>query len=166
MSLSEGRGSIAIAAVFVAVSATYLWFARQLPQTLGEQPGPGRLPVVIGIAMLSLSLFNLSTSAFKYSKRFKRTPYPGDAQADDGLPANKWAQAGGALVALASWPVLLPLGGFAIANFVVVAGINRAAGEKRPIRNLVVGTVAALAAQAVFVHLMELNVPQIGVAGL
>ena len=137
--LGLGRGLALLLAVIGIVAALEAW--RAMPMGTADDPGPGLLPLVLGLAVGALGIATALGRAWP-----------------PGAPIQR-----GRALAVASvvvgWVLALPYLGFAVTTVAALFGMGRALGSVPLGRQLVFAVIAGTGASLLFRGLLKLPLP-------
>jgi putative tricarboxylic transport membrane protein len=138
-------GDLAVAAVFAAMGAVWVWQSRALDMWSRETPGPGYLPLAFGALLLALALIAAAQAVLA----------PAAAPEGDGSLAKPLAVLGAVLLAVLG----LELVGFVASIFLMLLALFTLAERKRPLPSLVVAACVAGALHLIFAVWLAVPLP-------
>ena len=147
---------LAFGLVVAAIAGAYSFQATRIPTNLlSDKVGAGGMPFLLGLVVASLGLLLAARSAIALAR-----PARNGSDSDDDRFFSL-AHLKGFLVLLigAAYVVLVPVVGYLVGLFLLIAATSVAAGLRLSLRNALVAAAIALVMALIFVTLMHTSQP-------
>jgi len=154
-------GEALLALASVGFGAAVVWQTTQIRLTPAyARVGPRAIPYIVGAGLVVVGCWLLFEAL---TGRGTAAPAGDSEDVDPSLPTD-WRTVGLLTLALAAYLVLIEPAGFVVASTLLFAGAAFAMGSRRPLRDVAIGLVVAVALYLGFTRGLDLNLPA-GVLG-
>ena len=155
-------GELLLSIAVVLFGAAVIWQTFQIRITPAySMVGPTAVPLIVGCGLVLVGLW----LAFESVTGRAATPSAESEDVDLSLPTD-WRAVGLLAVVLILYLFLLAPAGFIIASAVLFSGATFAMGSRRPIRDLGLGLILAVALYVIFTAGLGLRLPEGVLAGV